>query len=207
MQILGYGEDALTLWAIKNKLDVILETVGDSFDPSMCQMFFRPSFGRRGGDSSPQFGEFDFIILSKDRLYLGESKWVRSSEKLKDGILELRVEQKRRHEVFKFYVEQWAFGSHSSWREFTDKAQLELESGVVKPLAPTNSLLAANLKTVLGVIKEHYASMPDIRNMLLYLHDGAAVEQLPQKVSEDFDLVCIDYSGADTLDNFIRIKA
>ena len=25
MQILGYGEDALTLWAMKNKLDVILK--------------------------------------------------------------------------------------------------------------------------------------------------------------------------------------
>jgi len=205
MQILGYGEDALTLWAIKNKLDVILEAVEDSSDPSMRQVFFRPSFGRRGGDSSPQFGEFDFIILTKDRLYLGESKWVRSSEKLKDGVLELRDEQKRRHEVFKFYVEQWAFGSHSSWCEFADKARLVLESGVVKLLAPANSLLAANLKTVLGVIREHYASMPDIRNMLLYLHDGAAVEQLPQKATEDFDLVCIDYS-ADTLDNFIRIE-
>ena len=207
MQILGYGEDALTLWAIKNKLDVILETVGDSSDPSMCQVFFRPSFGRRGGDSSPQFGEFDFIILSKDRLYLGESKWVRSSEKLKDGILELRDEQKRRHEVFKFYVKEWALGSHSSWREFIDRVRLELESGVTKPLAPENSLLAANLQTVLGVIKKHYASVPDIRNMLLYLYDGRAVKQLPQKVSEDFDLVCIDYSGADTLDNFIRIEA
>lgn len=204
MQILGYGEDALTLWAIKNKLDVILETVNDSSDPSMCQVFFRPSFGRKGGDSSPQFGEFDFIILSKDRLYLGESKWIRSSEKLKGGVLELRDEQRRRHEVFQFYVEQWAFGSYSSWREFTDKARLE--SGAAKPLAPENSLLATNLQTVLGVIKEHYTSTPDIRNMLLYLHDGATVEQLPQKASEEFDLVCIDYSKAYALGNFIRIE-
>ena len=205
MQMLGYGEDALTLWAIKNKLDVILEAVGDSSDSSMCQVFFRPSFGRRGGNSSPQFGEFDFIILSKDRLYLGESKWVRSSEKLKGGILELRVEQKRRHEVFKFYVEQWAFGSHSSWREFIDRVRLVLQSGAAKPLAPENSLLATNLKAVLGVIKKQYASVPDIRNVLLYLYDGKTVEQLPQKATEDFDLVCIDYS-ADTLDSFIRIE-
>jgi hypothetical protein len=206
MQIFGYGEDALTLWAIKDKLDVILEAVEDSSDPSMCQVFFRPSFGRRGGDSSSQFGEFDFILLSKDRLYLGESKWIRSSEKVKGGILELRDEQKRRHEVFKFYVKQWAFGHHSSWREFTDKARLELESGATKPLAPENSLLATNLLTVLGVIEEHYASRPDIRDVLLYFYDGETVEQLPQKASEDFDLVCIDYSQADTLGNFIRIE-
>jgi len=206
MQILGYGEDALTLWAIKNKLDVILETVNDSSDPSMCQVFFRPSFGRRGGDSSPQFGEFDFILLSKGRLYLGESKWIRSSEKLKGGVLELREEQKRRHEIFQFYVERCAFGSYSSWREFTDKARLELESGAAKPLAPENSLLATNLQTVLGVIKEYYTSKPDMRDVLLYFYDGATVEQLPQKGSGDFDLVCIDYSGADILDNFIRIE-
>ena len=74
MQILGYGEDALTLWAMKNKLDVILEALNDSSDPSTCQVFFRPSFGRSGGDKSPQFGEFDFIILSQNGLYLGESK-------------------------------------------------------------------------------------------------------------------------------------
>jgi hypothetical protein len=206
MQILGYGEDALTLWAIKSKLDVILEAVKDSSDPSMCQVFFRPSFGRRGGDSSPQFGEFDFILLSKDRLYLGESKWIRSSEKVKGGILELRDEQKRRHKVFKFYVEKWAFGDHSNWREFTDKARLELESGDAKPLAPENSLLATNLKTVLRAITEHYASRPDIRDVLLYFYDGETVEQLPQKASDDFDLVCIDYSQADTLGNFIRIE-
>lgn len=203
MQILGYGEDALTLWAIQNKLNLILDSVNDSSDPSTCQVFFRPSFGRGGG---ARFGEFDFIILSKSRLYLGESKWVRSSEKHKNGILELRDEQKRRHAVFKFYVEQWAFGSYSSWREFTDNARLELQSGVAKPLAPGNSLLATNLQTLLGVIKKHYTSMPDTRNVLLYLYNGTTVRQFPQKASEDFDLVCLDYSKADTLGNFIRIE-
>jgi hypothetical protein len=146
MQILGYGEDALTLWAMKNKLDVILEALNDSSDPSTCQVFFRPSFGHSGGDKSPQFGEFDFIILSQNGLYLGESKWDRLSEKLKDGVLELPAKQKRRHEIFKFYVEQWAFGSYSSWGEFTNKAKLKL-NGIERPLAPENSLLASNLNS------------------------------------------------------------
>jgi hypothetical protein len=179
MQILGYGEDALTLWAIKNKLGVILQTVNDFSAPSMCQVFFRPSFGRGGGS---QFGEFDFIILSKDRLYLGESKWDRSSEEFEDGVLELRDEQKLGHRIFKFYVEQWAFGSYSSWREFTDKAQLELQlHDIAKPLAPENSLLASNLRTVLGVIKEHYAATPDIRNVLLSVLEksGALTHNIP----------------------------
>ncbi len=206
MQVLGYGEDALTLWAIKNKLDVILRATSDSSATSTCQVFFRPSFGRRGGDNSPQFGEFDFIILSENRLHLGESKWARSSEKLKDGVLELRAEQKLRHRIFKFYVEQWAFGDYSSWQEFTDKAQAKLQlRDIAKPLAPENSLLASNLQAVLEVIKKHYTSMPSIGNVLLYLYDGTTVEQLPQEASEDFELALIDYSE-DTFGHFIRIE-
>ncbi len=188
---------------IQNKLDLILKGMNDSSDPSACQVFFRPSFGRGGGAN---FGELDFIILSKNCLYLGESKWDRSSERLRDGVLELRDNQKLRHRIFKFYVEQWAFGGYSSWLEFADKARLELESGVTKPLASENSRLATNLQTVLGIIKKHYTSMPAIRNVLLYLHDGKPVEQLPQRASEGFELVLIDYSEADTLDNFIRIE-
>ena len=69
MNILGYGEDALTLWALQNILPFILEMLHDSSVPSQCDVFFRPSFGRRGGKRSSQFGEFDFIILSEDRLY------------------------------------------------------------------------------------------------------------------------------------------
>jgi len=206
MQMLGYGEDALTLWALKNRLDVILQAVDDSSAPSTCQVFFRPSFGRSGGEHSPQFGEFDFIILSKIHMYLGESKWVRSSEKFQDGVLELRDEQKLRHKLFEFYVKEWAFGRYSSWREFTDKATAKLRlSGIAKTVAPEGSLLASNLQTVLRIIKEHYGSLPDVRNVLLYLFDGATVEVLPQKASEGFELVLIDYSK-DTFDNFIRIE-
>ena len=80
MEIIGYGEDALTLWAMKKRLDFILDKLNDPTDPDNCKVFFRPSFGRRGGPKSSEFGEFDFILLSIKRVYLGESKWERSSE-------------------------------------------------------------------------------------------------------------------------------
>jgi hypothetical protein len=57
----GYGEDALTLWALTNKLPTILEKLRDNSAPSECEVLFRPSFGRRGGEINAQFGEFDFI--------------------------------------------------------------------------------------------------------------------------------------------------
>lgn len=202
MEILAYGEDALTLWAIQNKLPAILHGLGDSSASSQCQVFFRPSFGRSGGNRSSEFGEFDFIVLSSQRLYLGESKWDRSSEPTTSGLLALRPEQQRRHDIFKFYVEEWAFGSYLSWRDFRLKAKSKLKDN--KPIAPKGSLLAANLQTVLGIIRKHFSTLPDIRNVLLYLHRGADLSQLPRRAGKDFEVVSIDYSES-ALDNFIKM--
>jgi hypothetical protein len=205
MQIFGYGKDALTLWALQNRLDTMLQAVDDTSSTESCQVFFRPSFGRSGGVKSAQFGEFDFIILAKTCLYLGESKWTRSAEKLDQGILELRPGQLLRHRLFKFYVEHWAFGSYVTWDEFRTKAQIELQNlGIEKPLAPTNSLLAENLQTVLGIIQTHYSFLSKMQNVLLCLHDGVADELLPQGASGDFVVVTIDYSEA-AVANFIRL--
>jgi len=133
MKILGYGEDALTLWALQNRLPQILD------DPSglpECKIFYRPSFGRRGGPSSSQFGEFDFIILTKTCIYLGESKWDRSPELSNAGSVELRPEQVLRHRVFTFYVREWAFGQYDSWDKFLDRQKKFAREEINKPLAP-----------------------------------------------------------------------
>ena len=66
--MIGYGEDSLTLWALENKLK---EIMGVDELSKEYKVFYRPSFGRRKG-----IGEFDFIIVSDNRIYLGESKWL-----------------------------------------------------------------------------------------------------------------------------------
>lgn len=204
MRIIGYGEDALTLWAIKNKMEAILQQLNDNSDVSQCQVFFRPSFGRSGGNNSAQFGEFDFIILSQSHLYLGESKWDRSSEK-KDDILELREEQKLRHEIFRLYVDEWLKRDYSSWIEFLEKSKESMRAkGMIKPLAPVNSLLSSNLQTLLQIIKKHFNCIPKTKNALLYLHNGRSGD-IPKIVSNSFELVLIDYS-IDSIDNFIKIN-
>jgi hypothetical protein len=206
MKILGYGEDALTLWAIKNELGQILGALGDSSRASECTIFFRPSFGRRGGKNSSQFGEFDFIVLSNEYLHLGESKWDRSSELSDEGSLELRDEQILRHGIFAFYVREWAYGQYSSWDEFVLRGPAKLASkGFEKPLAPSGSLLASNLITVLDTIRDYFPEVPPITNVLLYFYDGSKSQQLPDRASGDFKLVPIDYSRA-TVDNLIRIE-
>ena len=51
MKVYAYGEDALTLWAIKSKLPEILKQLNGGKDEAEevvkdCKIFFRPSFGR-----------------------------------------------------------------------------------------------------------------------------------------------------------------
>jgi hypothetical protein len=205
MKILGYGEDALTLWALQNKLIQILKFLKDASDPSECKIFFRPSFGRRGGSNSSQFGEFDFILLTKTCLYLGESKWDKSPELSNEGLLELRNEQYLRHEVFAFYVREWAFGQYDLSDKFLDgKKEFSSKRGN-KPLAPANSLLAKNLKTVLDIIKHRFPKKPKIINLLLYFHNDKPLEETAIKMDNDFHLVQVDYSGF-TEGNFIPIE-
>jgi hypothetical protein len=206
MQILGYGEDALTLWALQNKLPKILEQLADASNSATCQAFFRPSFGRRGGDERSEFGEFDFILLADKSLYLCESKWEGSSEGIIDGKLQLRAEQILRHDLFKFYVTEWAFGQYLDWLEFERQATLKLKQiGITKPIARSGSKLAKNIATILGVIRHQYVVMPTIKNVLLYLHAGREASRLPQTAGRDFTVVSIDYSD-NAGGNFIQLS-
>ena len=203
MEIHGYGEDALTLWALKNRLPAILEKLDDKSSASECKALFRPSFGRSGGENSAQFGEFDFILFGKEQLYLGESKWHRSSENIRDGNLDLREEQKLRHKIFRFYVEEWAFGGHPPWPEFEKTAANRLRAqGIHKPIAPGGSLLATNLQTVLSLIKQHFETRPPIRNILLYLYYGSSEYLLPKSAGQGFEIINIDCSEGIT-ENFV----
>ncbi len=206
MQILAYGEDALTLWAIKDKLPAILQTINDSTALSHCRVFFRPSFGRKGGEHRSEFGEFDFILLTQHCICLGESKWDQSSERIVDGVLDLRVEQLLRHKVFRFYIEEWAFGNYDNWREFIRLSQPKLgQRGIIKPIAPANSRLAANLQEVLGVIRHFYTALPIIKDVLLYFYNSTRTDSPPKWASEDFVVVSIDYAEG-LSGNFIQIE-
>ena len=103
MKVYAYGEDALTLWAIKNKVPEILGKLGDKTKVDECKIFFRPSFGRGGKGT---FGEFDFIMLAKEKLYLGESKWDGAKKAKAKVHIKFKQQQLRRHEIFKWYIEK-----------------------------------------------------------------------------------------------------
>jgi hypothetical protein len=212
MRMLGYGEDSLTLWALQNKLDAILQAPDNASCAQDCTVFYRPSFGRSGGNTSPQFGEFDFIILANTYLYLGESKWARVAKKSDYPTVKLAEPQTTRHRLFEFYVEFWAFGNYATWEEFAAKAPVELQNdGIEKPIAPPGSLLAENLQAILKMIWRHYSSRPETKHVLLYLHRGVDQEKLPQDVNGNandgkvnFAIVPIDYSEV-SVANFIPL--
>ncbi len=65
----GYGEDSFTFIALNDRLDEILEKLGDKSDPEV--FFYRPSLGR-----GLNVGEFDGIISTKNAIFLIEAKWM-----------------------------------------------------------------------------------------------------------------------------------
>ena len=115
--IMGYGEDALTLWALKNQLRKILDPFKDATDVGDCLIFYRPSFGRSGGPDSAEFGEFDAIVASREKYYLIESKWDNHSNYAKESV-DLRDEQILRHEVFTWYLFNWGMMYSGNWQRF-----------------------------------------------------------------------------------------
>lgn len=113
-----------------------------------------PSFGRHGGPNSPEFGEFDFILITDQAVYLGESKWHRSSEDIVNGKLHLRPEQLERHEIMEWYISEWLEEDFKDWKDFFIKKGGKISKGnLMKPLPPPGSLLSENLSKLLGEIK------------------------------------------------------
>lgn len=198
MTILGYGEDSLTLWAIKSHLNTILENIADDSDTDDCIVYFRPSFGRSGGELSSQFGEFDFIIITTNGVYLGESKWDNSSE-LKELSVNLRDEQILRHKLFSTYIKKWLQTNPKNWEEFSSILSIDLKNlNISKHIAPFGSLLQENIQSVLENITNRFKCTNEFRiqNILLYLHNNVSEQYLPKSVnSPDFKLVCLDYSS------------
>lgn len=123
MKILGYGEDALTLWALKNKMPDILACVRDTSSAEECLVLFRPSFGRSGGPTSSQFGEFDFILATPRGVHLGETKWQNSPE-VKEPIIELKKEQ-----IERTYYRTWIQKPSLGMGRIFNKSIREIKKG------------------------------------------------------------------------------
>ena len=205
MRIIGYGEDALTFWLLKNRIYGVLEKFRDKTDPSNCLIFYRPSFGRRSRNHSPIFGEFDAIVASKENIYLIESKWDNLTDSNSDELI-LRGEQILRHKIFSWYLTHWNERSNDNWDSFAKEHEENFQSEFPKKEIAANSLLATNLEFILNALLEHcvgFTSGQNIKNVLLFFHKSESM--LPTKTSKEFDFISIDYSK-DILGNFIKLE-
>ena len=152
-----YGEDGLTLWALITMREQLFARFAltfpkDSFDVD-TRLFYRISFGRRGGMGSKQFGEFDFIIKTKKTIYLGESKWCNSSEFSRNRRdpnrenLQLSDVQFRRHRVMRWYINNWS----GNWEDLIETYQNAPNDIPNLFSLPENN---DNLKSILGFFLE-----------------------------------------------------
>jgi len=202
MRILGYGEDALTLWALKQHMPKILGKFKDKTSLSECIAFYRPSFGRRGKGNSI-FGEFDAIIASKQSIYLIESKWD-NHNKFSNKEFPLEDHQVLRHQIFTWYLTHWSKKYSGNWQSFRDENQTYF-SFLNKSMAPSGSLLARNLEYILKKIHEHCGvpSEANIKNVFLFFFNSEKSNP-PTKIAKDFTLIPIEYNG-ETEDNFVTL--
>ena len=201
--MLGYGEDALTLWAITRGLPSFLRQLEDDTPAKEVLVLFRPSFGRRSpnANATPSvFGEFDAIVRSRYANYLVEGKWNSSSE-LKETIVDITERQKRRHRVMRWYYENWQPEGEQSWADFRGRSKVSFERafpGLTMPTAGTT--LAKNLEYVLALMKEKDLPLYDV---LLFSTVHAGLR--PSSVNPaSFRLVVMNVEAVSG-DGFIRI--
>lgn len=204
-EILGYGEDALTLWALKQRTSAILDEFGDKTTPSNCLAFYRPSFGRHSKANSSVFGEFDAILASEENIYLIESKWDNLAEFNNDEIM-LRDEQTLRHKILSWYLTHWNMKYYGNWENFVKEQRndFQKEFGEHEKAIASNSLLAANLEFILTKSMERCKeiSPSNIKNVLLFFHN--ANNEPPTKTSNAFKLIPIFY-GKEIKGNFVNL--
>jgi hypothetical protein len=113
-EILGYGEDSMTLQLIQdgNKLHKLLsENALIDEAEEIITVWYRPSFGR-----GEWYGEFDSIIETTKNILLVECKKEGSEGCPKSGHFSLRKEQWLRHAILKYLIETWVGGN--SWGAF-----------------------------------------------------------------------------------------
>jgi hypothetical protein len=185
-RVLGYGEDGLTLKYTKERLGNILQKLGDNSKQADCTVFFRPSFGRG------QYGEFDAIIISKEKAYFVEAKWD-SNRDLKE-INVLREDQIRHHKIFEWFSQNWRGEVGEDWNGFAKKNNPEFKriftfktsrgKDSVKSIPKSDTTLGKNLRTVLEKIGDK-----KLENVLLIFYK----DKPPKAKQNGFVTVFVQY--------------
>lgn len=208
--IIGYGEDALTFWALSQRMGDILRQLRDDTPPGDAVVFYRPSCGRgeSGGDEALRslFGEFDAIIGTAAGVYLVEAKWHRSSG-VRGGRVKLDAAQARRHAIFGTYLRLWRAATaeeRSSWDRFASAAKAEFEGAHEGWRLVYSETSTRNV----GFVLERLGDCGEtVRDVLLFV--GPVGVPAPTAVPNGFTLVAVAYeplAGGEFVDTRVAVQ-
>jgi hypothetical protein len=206
--IIGYGEDALTYWALSLHLKQLLTALQANCRPRECLVFYRPSFGR-----GTNIGEFDAILATPDCIYLVECKWQsRRPPKSPVAAITLNKTQLRRHRLWKRIWEMWLQNGATIFGE--PPLRIEKEDFTLPNAGKT---LAQNLTFVFQQIDRKVGKVSSVRDVCLYFFPAGSSEisdtqqaMLPKrildeaKVEQDFELVRFSYPPHQNTAGFIE---
>lgn len=183
-KIIGYGEDALTYWALTEQIESVLIKLNDKSHQADCLLFFRPSFGRKGGPYA-SFGEFDAILATSQSVYLIESKWDSSP---KNGTIELETNQILRHKIFSWYFEKWNKERFKKWQSFIEKYEKEFQKEFNgKDMPSAENKLSENIEYVFNRLQGYGKN---VFNIILYFDSKASP---PSIIPHGFQLVVLNH--------------
>jgi hypothetical protein len=196
-EILFYGEDGLTYLALTCQLGHVLESLGDRTPINNSLLCFRPSFGRSGGATRSEFGEFDAILATPQAVYLIESKWD-GSPQIRNGYVVLAGRQYLRHQIFRWLRTQWGDDRQRTWAAFYPECSEQFANAFQrKPLGASGTTLACNLEYYLNRLAGYGRNTRDV--LLLFhrqrqdLPRGVMVEGIANPVP-DFQVVLCHYN-------------
>jgi hypothetical protein len=195
--IIGYGEDVLTYWAITSQINKVLSSLGDKSTSNDVVVFYRPSFGRRGrvkSDTSKEklsaeFGECDAIVGTHEAIYLIESKW-ESSPEIRGDFINLTEIQIHRHKLIRWYLENWRKNQPIDWSTFISQSDKDFrEKFPGNKMALVNSILSMNLEFLLHKLSKCGSSIHDV--LLFFCQIGC--DKPKGVIPGRFHLVALEY--------------
>lgn len=206
MTVYGYGEDALTYWALTTNFDKLKAGLvrSEELPDADYVRIYRPSFGR--GERG--FGEFDAIISTEESIYLIESKWDKSSElRKKKGeehqTIGLSGPQIFRHKIFEELHKRWC---HNNLVDFfreededdpTDNINAKVFDQWNWKVCKESADLASNILTTFEILYSQKGSRnrngvrKSIKNILLFFHSGEHPKL--RVITDNFTLVTLRY--------------
>ena len=135
-----------------------------------------------------KIGEFDAIIIGAKIAYLIESKWDQS--RMPDNVLQLNHTQHRRHQILRWFHRMW---HHEPWNQFIDQFDREFYDSFQKHIASEDSLLSANLQTILTLLAGKH-----LVDVLLFFYQ----HKIPH-IETSFQVVTLQYKP--TIGNYIDL--